>query len=121
MIIGFKEQFVRPILAKTKKHTIREDSHSRWKTGMKMHMATGVRTKKYHQFNEETVKSIQEIEIITFEFAEETIVRIDGQSLRTKEIRQLAQNDGFESLFDFYVWFINGFRGKIIHWTDLRY
>lgn len=50
MILGFKKQFVPKIKFGTKIHTIREDKHNRWKVGNKMHMAIGVRTKKYKQF-----------------------------------------------------------------------
>ena len=122
MIIGFKKRFINPILAKTKKHTIREDSHNRWKAGMKMHMATGVRTRQYNQFNEETCKSIQEIEIIrTSDYLNEIIVKIDGRILNQDEVQQLAWNDGFDNLIDFWIWFHNGFKGKIIHWTNLKY
>jgi len=122
MVIGFNKRFIKPILAKTKIHTIREDSHNRWKAGMKMHMATGVRTKEYSQFNEETCKSTQKIEIIrTSDYLEKMIVKVDDRTLTESEVQQLAWNDGFENLADFWVWFADEFKGKIIHWTELRY
>lgn len=122
MIIGFKERFKQPILDKTKKHTIREDSHNRWKQGIKLHMATGVRTKMYNQFSEDTCKSVQKIEIErTSDYLHETIVKIDDRKLTEKEVQQLAWNDGFANLVDFWLWFSKGFKGKIIHWTELRY
>jgi len=122
MVIGFNNRFVEPILSGKKIHTIREDAHNRWKVGMKMHMATGVRTKNYHQFDAKICKSIQKIEIIkTGYYLEEAMVLIDGILLNEKEIQQLALNDGFNSLVDFLMWFENGFVGKIIHWTDLKY
>lgn len=122
MVIGFKERFINPILNKTKVHTIREDSHNRWKIGMKMQMATGVRTKKYNQFNEGICKSTQRIEIIRVsDYLHETIVNIDGRKLTESEVQQLAWNDGFDNLVDFWMWFADGFKGKVIHWTELRY
>jgi len=122
MVIAFKERFVEPILSKTKKHTIREDSHNSWKIGMKMHFATGVSTKNYNQFYEDSCKSIQQIEIIrTSDYLNETIVKIDGRKLNIEELQQLAWNDGFENLMDFWLWFQEGFTGKIIHWTELKY
>lgn len=122
MVIAFKERFVEPILQKKKKHTIREDSHNRWKIGMKMHFATGVRTKNYNQFYEDSCKSIQQIEIIrTSDYLNDTYVKIDGQMLSTQEVQKLALNDGFDSILDFYLWFKDGFKGKIIHWTELKY
>lgn len=99
MILSLKKRFIKPILAQTKKHTIRVDSHNRWRAGMKMHMATGVRTKKYNQFNEDICKSIQQIEIIrTSDYLNDTIVKIDGRKLTQPEVQQLAWNDGFDNL-----------------------
>jgi len=122
MVIGFNPRFKEPILKKTKKHTLREDPHSRWKQGIKMHMATGVRTKNYNQFNEDVCKSTQKIEIIrTSDYLNETIVKVDGRKLTEPEIQQLAWNDGFDNLVSFWLWFYKGFIGKIIHWTDLKY
>ena len=122
MVIGFNPRFKEPILKKTKKHTLREDPHNRWKQGIKMHMATGVRTKNYNQFNEDVCKSTQKIEIIrTSDYLNETIVKVDGRKLTEPEIQQLAWNDGFDNLVSFWLWFDKGFIGKIIHWTDLKY
>lgn len=116
MIIGFKERFIKPILfEKTKKHTIREDKKNRWKAGMLMHMATGVRTKNYNCFKEVTCKSIQLIEI------QNNSITVDNRKLTEQEIQQLIVNDGFDSTIDFWNWFEKPFKGKIIHWTDLRY
>lgn len=61
MVIGFKKQFEAPIKAGTKIHTIREDAHNRWKPGMMMHQATGVRTKYYRCFNETPCISTQQL------------------------------------------------------------
>jgi hypothetical protein len=33
----------------------------------------------------------------------------------------LFQNDGFYGVYEFFKWFNNDWKGKIIHWTDLRY
>ena len=119
MIIGFKEGFVEPIINGTKIHTIREDVHNRWKEGMKMHMATGVRTKKYHQFNEKICLSTQKIEIIHQNCIK--IIKINNRKLKLSELYILAKNDGFANYDDFYFWFDKDFTGKIIHWTNLKY
>lgn len=122
MVIGFKEKFKEPILKGAKIHTIREDAHNRWKQGRKIHMATGVRTKNYNQFYEDVCKSIQGIEITRVsDYLNDTIVTVDGRKLNLSEIQQLAWNDGFENLIDFWMWFNADFKGKIIHWTDFRY
>lgn len=57
MILGFKKtfpwgeptNFKEKILSGQKIHSIR--SGARWSAGMPLHMATGVRTKQYEQFN----------------------------------------------------------------------
>jgi hypothetical protein len=123
MILGFKPQFKQPILDGTKKHTIREDKHNRWHAGITMQMATGVRTKKYNCFQENTCKSVQRIDIIrTSDYLNETIVKVDGRVLSEKETQSLAWNDGFVNLIDFWLWFSDGLEnGKIIHWTDFYY
>lgn len=64
-IKGFGEVDV-PFTFNRKLHTIR--AGGRWKPGMKLHMATGVRTKQYNQFNKDIpelqkVKSVQRIDI----------------------------------------------------------
>jgi hypothetical protein len=37
------------------------------------------------------------------------------------EFFNLMKNDGFESAEQFFNWFNGYFKGKIIHWTDLKY
>jgi hypothetical protein len=119
-----------------KKHTIR--AGSRWKVGDKMHMAYGVRTKNYQQFNKgipelERVKSVQRIEII--HKSGMCRILIDGHIYGIvptshnvsvvksflKAGQSLAVNDGFAHEHEFTRWFNKDFEGQIIHWTDLRY
>ena len=124
MILGFKPQFKKPILQGSKKHTIRIDKNDRWKPGMKIHFATGVRTRLYHQFYECFCKSVQNIQIVHLRYSllvNKTLIFIDDRQLSFDEIELLAINDGFEDVSDFLNWFNENFEGKIIHWTDLRY
>jgi hypothetical protein len=120
MVLGFKERFVKPILERTKIHSIRTDEKNRWKPLILIHFATGVRTKNYNQFKLDTCKSVQTIEIIYYKnyFP---IVKIDNRKLKFNEIIILAKNDGFNSLSDFFEWFNSDYKGKIIHWTDFKY
>lgn len=128
MVLGFKKQFVAPILAGTKIHSIREDKHRRWSTGKAIHMATGVRQPTYSCFKKSTVTGIQHVFMS---------VEIDGLhiSVNCREIenhfekQKLAINDGFESWEQLEDWFLplvekeegKVFTGRLIHWTDLRY
>ena len=124
MVLGFKPQFKEPILKKKKKHTIRKDKNDRWKPGMKIHFATGVRTRLYHQFKEGVCKSIQKIEIMYDNISlngEFVSILVDGRLIGFDEVETLALNDGFEDVSEFLNWFNEDFEGKIIHWTDLRY
>lgn len=124
MILAFKEQFKFPIQEGIKIHTIREDSHFRWKSGNTIQMATGVRTPQYHCFYETTCKSVQALQINWIQVGTVTKqmqVKIDGVILNPIEVAILAAQDGFKNVEDFAKWFDKDFSGKIIHWTDYRY
>ncbi len=166
MILGFTTQrkgkptyFVEKILAyKLKKyrknfvpkiHTIRKGN--RWKKGMSIQMATGVRTKNYLRFNGgeiglDTCKNVQSIEIsrvddITYQLNPDAVykvgvyvenlketfymaftVKVDGRDLHNDEIKKLAINDGFPSPVEMFEWLDdNDFEGQLVHWTDMVY
>lgn len=148
MVLGFKTQigneptyFVQKILAckvvdianafRPKKHSIR--AGHRWKAGMKIHMATGVRTKQYFQFNGDgigldRVVSTQSIEI-KYENTSSDFpnIYIDGKKFSffvnddIPTLERLALNDGFDSFSKFLDYFPSDFSGQIIHWTDELY
>lgn len=148
MILGFKKTFpwgeptnfkekilagvgFGPIAGPPKIHTIR--AGSRWKAGDLIHMAYGVRSKNYEQFNKgieglQRVVSVQEIEMEWFENAKQkgswiVKITIDGKFVHDpRETNRLAVNDGFASFLEFFDWFSHkDFKGQIIHWTDYRY
>lgn len=124
MILGFKRQFIEPIISGVKIHSIREDKTDRWKQGNTIHFATGVRTKNYDNFKTDVCKSTQSIKIEYFSsvfFASKITVYIDDRALNPFEISELATNDGFSSTKDFFKWFNKDFEGKIIHWTYFKY
>jgi len=120
MILGFHRQFVDPILEDRKKHSIREDRHDRWKTGIMIHFSIGVRTKGYKCFKKGPCVSTQRIRI---EYRERKWphIFIDDRELDPDQMEVLARNDGFENMKTFFCWFNKDFKGKIIHWTDLKY
>lgn len=121
---------------RAKLHTIREDSHDRWKPGMSIQMVyRGAGYKIIDEFNKgipELSKcvSIQELklwrvagrsrnDIDYTKFETKIMCTIDGH--RFDDFEKLALNDGFESVEDFFAWFKKDFTGKIIHFTNLRY
>lgn len=112
--------------AKPKLHTIR--AGNRWEAGMDIHFAINSRSKNYFQFAPVIpCVSVQEIEIIHTGYSPNTpVVYVhNGKSLMNplsySEIEILAQNDGFDSVEQFFAWFNKDFTGQLIHWTDLRY
>ena len=121
MILGFKKQFVKPILSGIKRHSIREDVHNRWQPGRIIHFATGVRTKDYNQFKMGICQSVQQIEIKYNESLIDTKIIIEGKKITLDQKQKLAWNDGFQNLAAFLLWFNKDFKGKIIQWTNFRY
>lgn len=143
MILGYKKifpwggptNFKPKILSGKKKHSLRQDKNNRWKTGRKIQHAHGVRTKQYDHFADGECKSTQEIEILVSDkqikdsypiyFNKNEmiyfIIKIDTQILTLQKIKILAENDGFDCVYDFFQWFKKGFSGKIIHFTDLKH
>jgi hypothetical protein len=95
---------------------------------MEIHFYVGSRTKNAFQFAPEVeCKSVQKIEI-KYTYPQSKIgtfecihVLVDDRVLSYDEIEILAKNDGFDSFGHFCKWFNVDFKGKIIHWTDLRY
>ena len=102
-----------------KRHTIRKDKEDHWETGTLIDFVTDEDTKGFRFAPQIPVVSTQSIGIYHLENSIE--VCVDGTYLFTIEIEELAINDGFESVADFFAYFNETYHGKIIHWTDLRY
>ena len=121
MILGFNKCFADPIFLGIKIHTIREDKKGRWRAGIAIHMATGVRTKQYQCFSSDhSCTGTQFIDIRNYPAGEKEIW-VGGRELVTSEIELLSKNDGFTDIAAFWRWFHHDFSGKIIHWTDFTY
>ncbi len=153
MILGFKTHwpdgrpthFKEKILATTrpeyfhdylpKIHTVR--ASPRWQPGQIIHMATGVRTKHYQQFNQEeiirgctyntNVRAVQPIRMAIL--AGLLSIQIGGENapyLNRAQQETFAHNDGFNDLQELCYWFFPNkkntqFSGFIIHFTDFVY
>ena len=150
MILGFKQRFPdgsptnfkEQILDDTKIHTIR--AGNRWRKGLSIQMATGVRTKQYRQFNIDrpdlqVCKNVQDI-FMTYDCRLRiTVAEVDSYmggddfELNGKQLIQLAVNDGFPDYSVFDRFFYNGIKknekltgnawlsGQIVHWTEFKY
>lgn len=142
MILGFTTRnpvtkqdtcFEELILNNSKIHTLRKGY--RWKPGMVIHMATGVRTKNYRQFNADRAdlwvcKGVQKIEFFSIKNPFKKLglrnvykIFVDKRELHLDEMISLSRNDGFSCLADMLAWFEyeNEFPDQIVHWTDKRY
>ena len=126
MILGFKTKFPwgeptnfpEKILTSKKLTTIRKGD--RWKPGMKIHFATGVRTKEYNQFAEGICIDASDI-LIEPKIKQVTIgaLTLEGyieHSFRGESLESIAIDDGFDSVEDFWKFFDNDFEGQIISW-----
>lgn len=128
----YKEKFESkpPVNFTGKLHTIREDAKNRWKTGTMIDFYINNTKPNMFRFAPRIpVVSIQEIEIIYYTDRETLIkdlppkkaVVLGNSRLNQIEIEQLAQNDGFNTIEDFFTYFNEDFKGKLIHWTNLKY
>lgn len=115
-----------------KRHTIRLDPKNRWRAGMAIHPVINSRTKDRYQFAPVMkCKRCQEISIVyrgdmpNFYIGNRLLYSANfndtGEVYGADDMLRLALNDGFESTEEFYKYFNNDFKGKIIHWTDLIY
>jgi hypothetical protein len=125
MILGFKQQFVAPILAGTKIHTLRLDPNDRWVPYMPIHFATGVRTQNYKCFKKGYCECVQRV-LISHDGDGIVWVVVDGYALPRETKTLFIKNDGFENEKDFIDWFFpkgkkNNLFLKLIHWTDFKY
>lgn len=109
-----------------KRHTIRRDQYNKWHPGKLIHPVINNRSKDRFQFTP-VLKcvSTQSIEILWkdvdgFKTPTPTIY-VDGKWIVGKDLIDLAINDGFDNITDFFSWFKTDFKGKIIHWTNLKY
>lgn len=118
-------------------HTIREDKNNRWKAGVMIDFFINCRTKSMFRFAPSIpVVSTQEVKIKYYNFYDDYNKKVDvyvddcflGQYYfssinpnKESELIELAQNDGFDTVEDFFVYFNKDFKGKLIHWTDKRY
>ena len=129
----FQKELVDSPYQKPKLHTIREDKTDRWKPGTMIDFFINVRKPNMFRFAPRVpVVSVQKIDINwcdnPYNDNLNPVVWIDDLIFYDKEfstgedkMRQLAINDGFETTEDFFAYFNEDFKGKIIHWTDLKY
>jgi len=124
-----------------KKHSIRKLTKTRkkrWRKGLNIEFRTGSRfhPHTYFQFAPKVpVISVQDIKIKYggHQYGGWVSVFIDGVEYETihiyedfsfeytEKMQRFVQNDGFDTIVQFFDWFSKDFEGQIIHWTDLKY
>ena len=117
------------VLSGHKIHTFRAGSKAN--AGESLKMISGEKGKSVDAFNTErsdlsTIISTQKAVITTKKEAYNGIdyrIYIDDRRLTENECKILARNEGFSSLYDFLMWFVDTpvWEGLIIHWTTLTY
>lgn len=119
-----------------KLHTIRRDKKNRWKAGNLIHPVINNRQPDRLQFAPEfPCVSTQYFQVL-YEGKSPTVfiglteqdwtpfyIEDDdhGVVYGEDQMKELAKNDGFNSVADFFEYFNTDFEGKIIHWTDKVY
>jgi hypothetical protein len=118
---------------KPKLHTMREDAKERWKPGNSIHMVVNNRSPKMWQFAP-IIPCTRTQCVDIFWFGTTVIIHIDEKPFvdfntawnwelqrDIENLKKLAYNDGFETPDAFLKYFCKDFKGKIIHWTNLKY
>jgi len=108
-------------------HTIRKDELNRWKPGMSVQGYYHARTKRSRKIFDGKCVSVQYIEIQWSDVhgmsCPQVLIEIEHDKwalLSDGQIETLAKNDGL-TVEQFFEWFNKDFKGKIIHFTDLKY
>jgi hypothetical protein len=102
-------------------HTIRR-SIGRWREGLRIHFEIYSRTPARTQFAPVILCKGTEHLLIKYDQGKKIPrVSVDGMILDFHEISELAVNDGFDSVDQFFAYFNEDFEGEIVQWTDKRY
>ncbi len=121
-----------PVNYNSKIHSIRKDEKNRWRPGMKIHFYINARQNNMFWFAPVLpVVSIQKINIEYLPSLNNKICKVvwiddnifydEGFNFNQKGMLEFVNNDGFDTIEDFFDYFKEDFTGILIHWTDLKY
>lgn len=112
-LYGFKTQFVAPIMAGEKTHTIRATRANPDKPGNTLHLYTGLRHKGARLLMRPKCSRVETISI-----NEWGVIVVDNITLVHDEMEQLARRDGFADYAEMMKFWEGRlpFKGHIIHW-----
>lgn len=114
MNINYKKEFEPKLVDGKKIHTIRSYNPM---IGEVINHIVYPYSSKRHAALVSRCTAVQSITVIP----ELRTVYVDGRQLINTEIEELAKNDGFATVYDFWEWFTSDFNGYIIHWTNKKY
>lgn len=131
MLLGFKKQFVQPILVGTKILTLRKPRKVKPKIGETLYMYTALRTKHcQHITSAHTLKSVQQVSISILADDEnecyKIICIIDGKTMTYAKVKKLAVLDGFKNVTEWMHYWLDGKDSvsellEMYHWTHLKF
>lgn len=120
---SFKRRFVDPILAGTKRQTIRADRKRHALPGEQLQLYTGMRTKQCRLIAKATCIAVDQV---LLDFTAYGVVRINGIVLFSDaKMQEFARSDGFASWSDMRAFWrenhpgVDRFEGVIIRWGGL--
>ncbi len=123
MLMTFsKPVYMERILSGVKIHTIRTDTHKRWRVGMTAHMwmhSPRNVSKNPFPFAEADVYDVCDITISKARGMVEIIPPPKIAYAPSLDVSAVAINDGFNNAEQFFEWF-GEFKGRIIFWENLR-
>jgi hypothetical protein len=112
---GEASNFEQKILDGTKIHTIRRDPNYRWREGMTIHFRMGTRWKS-KLFATGTVEKVGGVLISPPNHIVQLWSSPRWRRISDTGLAELAKNDGFDSVKDFWKWFNDEpFAGRIIY------
>ena len=124
IVVKFDNRFEHPIVKGKKVHTIRKDKENKFKKNIPMECVANLNGHPY-PFARLWIQNTQKIQIFSKKDDENDCVIMVGDRLVLKAVREkIAKNSGFDSLKSFTKYILKGkdyYKGKIIHWTYLKY
>lgn len=119
MLLGFKKQFIVPILTGIKGFTLRKRRKIRPKVGETIHMYTALRTIYANLItSKHNIKSIRNVRLTIYRhfFTDETRyevkIYVDRKKLTNNQMKDFAVLDGFENLEAWAEYWLTDDRGK---------
>jgi hypothetical protein len=120
MLLGFQQRFEKKILAKEKRHTIRDKRKKPFKLGDRLDCYVNPRKKSMRLMGRWPCTRVQDIRITRRKGkAQLAEIFIDSQWLTFDEREALARADGFPNFADMMEFWTGRlpFHGDMIHWN----